>query len=333
MFVLRGTVVTMRPDGQVLPGGEVYVGDDGLIAAVTPIDAVPAGFENAPRITAGGLIYPGLIDLHNHLMYNSLPLVDRAFAHEAVDLAQPVGTGADVQRADQPAGPAARCRGRSRAAQVRRDPGDRRRYDVDPGQPARRRTPGQRPDPERRLRETRHPRRFHPGQHTGCRQQGSAGALCGGGRAGPRIHRAFGRGVGSEAALGVRVAGPGRGGETATGRHSRCRAERGRLRENEGGEFEPGLVTFLQLLAVRRDRGRSERKGCRSAAVHRLGLGSLGDAQCAVGVEGRPISGTRPTRCSPTRNWCGWRRPTRARRCPGSGRIRSDAWNVARWPI
>ena len=41
MFVLRGTVVTMRPDRQVLPRGAVYVGDDGLIAAVTPIDAVP----------------------------------------------------------------------------------------------------------------------------------------------------------------------------------------------------------------------------------------------------------------------------------------------------
>jgi 5-methylthioadenosine/S-adenosylhomocysteine deaminase len=74
MFVLRGTVVTMRPDGQVLDQGAVYIGDDGLIAAVTPGDAVPAGFENAPRITSGGIIYPGLIDLHNHLMYNSLPL-------------------------------------------------------------------------------------------------------------------------------------------------------------------------------------------------------------------------------------------------------------------
>jgi len=74
MFVLRGTVVTMRPDGQVLDQGAVYVGDDGLIAAVTPTDAVPNGFENAPHIVAGGLIYPGLIDLHNHLMYNSLPL-------------------------------------------------------------------------------------------------------------------------------------------------------------------------------------------------------------------------------------------------------------------
>ncbi|WP_433167582.1 amidohydrolase family protein [Kribbella sp. CA-247076] len=74
MFVLRGTVMTMRPDGQVLDQGAVYVGDDGLIAAVTPVDAVPDGFDDAVRITVGGVICPGLIDLHNHLMYNSLPL-------------------------------------------------------------------------------------------------------------------------------------------------------------------------------------------------------------------------------------------------------------------
>lgn len=74
MFVLKGKVVTMRPGGEVFNRGAVYVGDDGLIAAVTPGDAIPPGFENAPRITAGGVIYPGLIDLHNHLMYNSLPL-------------------------------------------------------------------------------------------------------------------------------------------------------------------------------------------------------------------------------------------------------------------
>ena len=74
MLVLRGTVVTMRPGGAVLDQGEVYAGDDGLIAAVTPGDPVPAGFQGAPRVAAGGLIYPGLIDLHNHLLYNSLPL-------------------------------------------------------------------------------------------------------------------------------------------------------------------------------------------------------------------------------------------------------------------
>jgi 5-methylthioadenosine/S-adenosylhomocysteine deaminase len=74
MLVLRGTVVTMRPGGAVLAQGEVYAGDDGLIAAVTPGDPAPPGFQDAPRVAAGGLIYPGLIDLHNHLLYNSLPL-------------------------------------------------------------------------------------------------------------------------------------------------------------------------------------------------------------------------------------------------------------------
>jgi len=74
MFVLRGVVVTMADDGRVHEDGAVYVGDDGLIAAVTPADPVPAGFDNAPRAKTTGLIYPGLIDLHNHLLYNSLPL-------------------------------------------------------------------------------------------------------------------------------------------------------------------------------------------------------------------------------------------------------------------
>ncbi|NLT53785.1 MAG: amidohydrolase family protein [Actinomycetales bacterium] len=73
MLVLRGTVVTMRP-GEVVERGAVYLDDDGLIAAITPLDAVPPGFEDARRVTAGGIIYPGLIDLHNHLLYNSLPL-------------------------------------------------------------------------------------------------------------------------------------------------------------------------------------------------------------------------------------------------------------------
>jgi cytosine/adenosine deaminase-related metal-dependent hydrolase len=74
MLVMRGTVVTMRPSGEVFAQGAVYLDDHGLIAAVTPQDPEPAGFQTAPTITSGGLIYPGLIDLHNHLLYNSLPL-------------------------------------------------------------------------------------------------------------------------------------------------------------------------------------------------------------------------------------------------------------------
>jgi 5-methylthioadenosine/S-adenosylhomocysteine deaminase len=54
MLVLRGTVVTMRPGGAVLAQGEVYAGDDGLIAAVTPGDPVPPGSRTPPGSPPAG---------------------------------------------------------------------------------------------------------------------------------------------------------------------------------------------------------------------------------------------------------------------------------------
>jgi hypothetical protein len=36
--------------------------------------APPAGYEAAPRVRVDGVVAPGLIDLHNHLAYNTLPL-------------------------------------------------------------------------------------------------------------------------------------------------------------------------------------------------------------------------------------------------------------------
>jgi hypothetical protein len=45
------------------------------IVAVQPAAATPpAGFESAPRLATRGTIYPGLIELHNHLSYNVLRL-------------------------------------------------------------------------------------------------------------------------------------------------------------------------------------------------------------------------------------------------------------------
>src|SRR5262245_64829200 len=74
MLVLEGEVATMRAAAPASAPGAVYVGDDGLVAAVTPLDGEPAGFAGAQRVATGGVIYPGLIDLHNHLLYNTLPL-------------------------------------------------------------------------------------------------------------------------------------------------------------------------------------------------------------------------------------------------------------------
>ena len=73
-YALEGRVITMDADGTDLARARVYV-DGGLIAAVTPPDAPrPDGFADAPVVRVGGTIYPGLIELHNHLSYDILPL-------------------------------------------------------------------------------------------------------------------------------------------------------------------------------------------------------------------------------------------------------------------
>jgi 5-methylthioadenosine/S-adenosylhomocysteine deaminase len=74
-LVLTGRVVTFDDDQPVLDDGAVYIGADELIAAVQPRTApAPAGFDGARKVRTGGVIYPGLIDLHGHIAYNGLPL-------------------------------------------------------------------------------------------------------------------------------------------------------------------------------------------------------------------------------------------------------------------
>ena len=73
-YILDGRVVTMNASFDVLGSGRVYV-EAGRIAAVLPASAPPPpGMEDAPVIRTGDTIYPGLIELHNHLCYNILPL-------------------------------------------------------------------------------------------------------------------------------------------------------------------------------------------------------------------------------------------------------------------
>jgi 5-methylthioadenosine/S-adenosylhomocysteine deaminase len=82
MLALRGRVVPLAADRAVSPGeldvftGTVWLGDDGMVAAVTHgRGAAPKGFETATVVDVGSsLVFPGLIDLHNHLAYNTLPL-------------------------------------------------------------------------------------------------------------------------------------------------------------------------------------------------------------------------------------------------------------------
>ncbi|MBP7149392.1 MAG: amidohydrolase family protein [Acidobacteria bacterium] len=72
-FVVRARVVTMDDSWRVLDNGAVYV-DGGAIVAVADAEApAPPGFEAAPVLATRGTLFPGFIELHNHISYNALP--------------------------------------------------------------------------------------------------------------------------------------------------------------------------------------------------------------------------------------------------------------------
>lgn len=73
-YVIRGTVVTMDPRRGVLK--DAWVGIDGQAIKFVKHARykLPKEFHDAPVVNVEGCIYPGLIDLHNHLAYNFLKL-------------------------------------------------------------------------------------------------------------------------------------------------------------------------------------------------------------------------------------------------------------------
>jgi len=73
-YVLTGRVVAVDEDWTVHDHGAIYVADDRIVGVQDAGAGAPAGFAGAPRLATGGTIYPGLIELHNHLSYNTLPM-------------------------------------------------------------------------------------------------------------------------------------------------------------------------------------------------------------------------------------------------------------------
>jgi cytosine/adenosine deaminase-related metal-dependent hydrolase len=54
--------------------GVVYINGGKVVAVQDAAAARPAGFEKTPVVETAGTIFPGLIELHNHLSYNALRL-------------------------------------------------------------------------------------------------------------------------------------------------------------------------------------------------------------------------------------------------------------------
>lgn len=73
-FVLHGRVVTMADPSEVLNDARIVISRGAIVALLKSGEQVPAEYAQAPRIETGGTIFPGLIDLHNHFVYNVLPL-------------------------------------------------------------------------------------------------------------------------------------------------------------------------------------------------------------------------------------------------------------------
>ena len=77
-FLLKGRVVTMDGETNVINNGNVMIRDGKITGVWASNSNPPAGvdFSDVPIVETDGTIYPGLIDLHNHVHYNHIPLWD-----------------------------------------------------------------------------------------------------------------------------------------------------------------------------------------------------------------------------------------------------------------
>jgi len=77
-FLLKGRVVTMDGESNVINDGNVMIRDGKITGVWASNSNPPAGvdFSDVPIVETEGTIYPGLIDLHNHVHYNHIPLWD-----------------------------------------------------------------------------------------------------------------------------------------------------------------------------------------------------------------------------------------------------------------
>jgi Amidohydrolase family len=98
--ILKGRIVTMT--GQVIKNGRLCIRDNVIAHVLASQDGTPAEFAQVSVVDTGGVLYPGLIDLHNHLPYNILrswavpePYKNRDTWRDAReyarDLSQPMG--------------------------------------------------------------------------------------------------------------------------------------------------------------------------------------------------------------------------------------------------
>lgn len=73
-LALAGQVVTMDTARRVLKKGTIFIEKGGIVGLCDEAETAPPGFETTPVVDTQGTIFPGLIELHNHLSYDILRL-------------------------------------------------------------------------------------------------------------------------------------------------------------------------------------------------------------------------------------------------------------------
>ena len=94
-IILRGTVVTMDPAGTILHKGNVLVRNGKIVATwegPQAPDGTPIGDAVVIDLGPKALIFPGLINLHNHPTFSMLNLWAAPSSHIQNSLGRPLGT-------------------------------------------------------------------------------------------------------------------------------------------------------------------------------------------------------------------------------------------------
>jgi hypothetical protein len=107
-LALAGRVVTMDDAFTVKDDAIVYIDKGRILAVQDRAEPAPPAFSGVTPVETAGTLFPGLIELHNHLSYNVLPPwapVPKRFTHR--------GQWPDRQPSFQPSLGAAARRGRA----------------------------------------------------------------------------------------------------------------------------------------------------------------------------------------------------------------------------
>jgi cytosine/adenosine deaminase-related metal-dependent hydrolase len=73
-LALSGRIVTMNGKDEVFAQGTLYIAGNTIVAVQESRAPAPAGFESIAPLDTKGTLYPGMMELHNHLSYNALRL-------------------------------------------------------------------------------------------------------------------------------------------------------------------------------------------------------------------------------------------------------------------